>query len=125
MCLTSPPLQEITDQLVSAVLGGKKSFSYPRCCHKYTASPGCIIGKNIKKKIALPASQITCRVIFSCDLLREVCEVFRLKNKLVATSSDIYLSPLALWLICMGAIINVDNCRKLEFIHSGSVNGQV
>lgn len=45
------PLQEITDQLVSAVLGGKKkSFSYPCCCHKYAASPGCIIGKNEKGK---------------------------------------------------------------------------
>lgn len=87
------PLQEITDQLVSAVVGGKKSFSYPCCCHKYTTSPGCIIGKNkfFFFKKASPALQITCRVIFSCDLLREVCEVFRLENKVVATSSDIYL----------------------------------
>lgn len=71
----------------------------------------------IEKKIALLVL-ITCRGTFGHEWA--VHSSWKLRKWQNQTTS-----LLALLLICMGAFINVDNCRKSEFIHSGSASGQV
>lgn len=75
-----------------------------------------VVGNN-RKKIALLVL-ITCRGTFGHEWA--VHSSWKLRKWQNRTTS-----LLALLLICMGAFINVDNCRKSEFIHSGSASGQV